>query len=313
MCQDLIQLALNLRRLSTNPAVVSSVQAFYLFTSLLFVVLYVWSTYSIPTRGSLRYNLDIALSCFFAIDYCCRIFAAEERLKAMFSALNLIDFLSFAPHLLEPLFQLLSISIGRSLQWFRIFRTMRVLRLCVIAVNLSNIQHLTTSALSSGALTVRIVQLFASIVVLLFTGASIVHLVEKMPWHNALYFVTVTLTTVGYGDVVVTTAMGKAAVLTLMALGVVLIPVRATQVYEELNARKTVLGHLPRSSRSFVLVSKNLMDIRAFSDFYSEFFLDSLCQIYKDLRMVCMSKEALSYELRAFQVRVNVVLNNCVF
>eukprot|EP00210_Caulerpa_lentillifera_P002585 g2479.t1 len=122
-----------------------------------------------------------------------------------------------------------------------------------------------------------------------------------MPWHNALYFVTVTLTTVGYGDVVVTTAMGKVAVLTLMALGVVLIPVRATQVYEELTARRTIIGHLPRTTTSFVLVSKCLLDVRAFSDFYSEFFLDSLCHKYKDLKMVCLSKSPLSYEFRAFQ------------
>ena len=179
---------------------------------------------------------------------------------------------------------------------------MRVLRLCVIAVNLSNIQHLTTSALSSGALTVRIVQLFASIAILLFTGASVIHLVERMPWHTALYFVMVTLTTVGYGDVVAKTVFGKAVVLSLMALGVVLIPVRATQVYEEFTARRTILGHIPRSNRAFVLVSKNLLDVRAFSDFYTEFFLDSLCHKYHDLRMVCLSKKPFSTELRAFQV-----------
>ncbi len=36
-----------------------------------------------------------------------------------------------------------------------------------------------------------------------------VHLMEKMPWHDALYFVTSTITTVGYGDVVITSHTGK--------------------------------------------------------------------------------------------------------
>jgi hypothetical protein len=33
--------------------------------------------------------------------------------------------------------------------------------------------------------------------------------IEKMPWHDALYFVTTTLTTVGYGDVVVKSSVGE--------------------------------------------------------------------------------------------------------
>ena len=45
---------------------------------------------------------------------------------------------------------------------------------------------------------------------LLFTGASIIHLVAHMPWHDALYFVITTLTTVGFGDVVVTSVAGRA-------------------------------------------------------------------------------------------------------
>ena len=56
-----------------NPTIITTIQALQLFSSLLFVVLYVWSTYSIPHRGSVRYNLDLALSCFFAIDYVLRL------------------------------------------------------------------------------------------------------------------------------------------------------------------------------------------------------------------------------------------------
>lgn len=54
-------------------------------------------------------------------------------------------------------------------------------------------------------------QLAASVLALLFVSASAVHLAERMPWHEALYFVTTTLTTVGFGDVVVRTAPGAPA------------------------------------------------------------------------------------------------------
>ena len=56
------------------------------------------------------------------------------------------------------------------------------------------------------------------------------------------YFVLITLTTVGYGDVVATTFLGKAVVLAMICLGVVAIPVQAAQVYAELSARRVVLG-----------------------------------------------------------------------
>ena len=69
-----------------------------------------------------------------------------------------------------------------------------------------------------------------------------VHLVERIPFFDALYFVTTTLTTVGYGDVVVVSLLGKAAVLAMILVGVVLIPVQTSQLYSQLTARRLTLG-----------------------------------------------------------------------
>ena len=69
-----------------------------------------------------------------------------------------------------------------------------------------------------------------------------VHLCERIPWHEALYFVTTTLTTVGYGDMVPTTTIGKLAVLAMICVGVVVIPVQTSQVYSQLTARRVTLG-----------------------------------------------------------------------
>ena len=69
-----------------------------------------------------------------------------------------------------------------------------------------------------------------------------VHLVERIPFHDALYFVTTTLTTVGYGDVVAVSPLGKAAVLGMICVGVVLIPVQTSQLYAQLTARRVTLG-----------------------------------------------------------------------
>lgn len=63
--------------------------------------------------------------------------------------------------------------------------------------------------LIAGSLNVPLVWLVASVVAWMFTSASCVAVMEKLPWHDALYFVGSTLTTVGYGDVVVRSSMGE--------------------------------------------------------------------------------------------------------
>ena len=50
------------------------------------------------------------------------------------------------------------------------------------------------------------------------------------------------LRAVGYGDVVMTSVLGKAAVLAMILVGVVLIPVQTSQLYSQLTARRVTLG-----------------------------------------------------------------------
>ena len=85
---------------------------------------------------------------------------------------------------------------------------MRLLRLSLLAGNLP-LMHLSRESLLSGIVNVPLMQLVASVATLLFTSASVIHLVERIHWHKALYFVTTTMTTVGYGDVVMQTDLGE--------------------------------------------------------------------------------------------------------
>ena len=86
-------------------------------------------------------------------------------------------------------------------------RAVRLLRLLLLTGNLRSMKT-SRSALLSGVVNVKLLQLVASVLVLLFTSASVVQIVERLPWHDALYFVTTTLTTVGFGDVVCKTPIG---------------------------------------------------------------------------------------------------------
>lgn len=56
-------------------------------------------------------------------------------------------------------------------------------------------------------------------------------------WANGMM-----LPAVGFGDVVMSSVLGKAVVLGMICVGVVLIPVQTSQLYSQLTARRVALG-----------------------------------------------------------------------
>jgi voltage-gated potassium channel len=70
----------------------------------------------------------------------------------------------------------------------------------------------------------RIFQILTTTTVLVLVGGIIFyHTVEKMSWVNAYYFCVVTLSTVGYGDIVPHTAVGKIFTTFYIVVGVVIL------------------------------------------------------------------------------------------
>lgn len=55
---------------------------------------------------------------------------------------------------------------------------------------------------------------------------------------------------VGYGDVVALSAWGRMAVLAMISVGVVLIPVQTSQLYQQLTARRSIQGQCFQTAAS---------------------------------------------------------------
>ena len=277
--------------------------------SVAFVALYVWSTYSPPVVGSFRAQIELFLCVLFASEYVYRLVIVhkswDSKVRTMFAFRNIADLLAFGPPILEVVLQRFTpFSLGGlDLRWFKILRSLRVLRVGLLGGELRSL-HLSTkrgASLSAGA-NFRLFQLGASIASLLFMTTSVIAIVEQMTFHKALYFTITTLTTVGYGDVVPKTFLGGLVVLAAICVGVVLIPVQATQFYTELNARRVVRGTLPdRLGAPFILLSTRLTEVRAFGDFYSEFQQALRQSLFASTTKLVVLCNRPSFEFGAFQ------------
>ena len=62
--------------------------------------------------------------------------------------------------------------------------------------------------------------IFLALLFLVVIGAVLISLVEKIPFGDALYFSFVTGLTIGYGDIVVTTTIGRCVALFIGFIGI---------------------------------------------------------------------------------------------
>lgn len=68
--------------------------------------------------------------------------------------------------------------------------------------------------------------------VMLLAGATFYHQTEKLSWLDAFYFCTITLTTVGYGDITPQTSAGKLFAIFYVIIGIGIIAGFANQLLQ---------------------------------------------------------------------------------
>ncbi len=155
----------------------------------------------------------------FTIEYVLRLWSARSPVKKAFEPLVIIDLLAILPFyaaMLPGVFDL------RFLRILRMLRILRVLKL-----------HRYSSALSMLVEVIRacrhkLLAFFFIAAICLFLIGSLMYHVE--PGHfrsipHALWWAVVTLTTVGYGDIVPESTIGRAIAGVLMLLGISIIAI----------------------------------------------------------------------------------------
>ncbi|SFP24110.1 ion transporter [Pseudomonas borbori] len=172
--------------------------------------------------GQLLLNLEWAFTALFAIEYVVRLYCSPKPLRYAFSFYGLVDLLAVLPAILALLF-----ADAQYLLIIRVIRMLRVFRVLKLSPYLRQANFLLTALRGSRQ---KIIVFFASIAILVTVFGTLMYVIEG-PAHGftsipkGIYWAVVTLTTVGFGDIVPRTPLGQALSTLIMITGYSIIAV----------------------------------------------------------------------------------------
>ncbi|KAJ1550423.1 hypothetical protein HK096_007013 [Nowakowskiella sp. JEL0078] len=246
---------------------------FQVLCTIFAIINYILLTYSIQrTDRKLIKIIDIILATFFLMDYCLSFYIADDRLRFYFDPTSLIDLMSVVPP-----FVYVFVSDTSKYVWFlgllRIFRASRILRT----------YRLLSFSESEEKREMTILGLtFLNFV---FLSASIINALEtleidlKQPpsllyWHDSLYYIMVTFSTIGFGDLTPSSIPSRFIVMCLIIFVIVYVPLQTTRLLEFYNmtspfqrARYTL-----SSTRNSHVILSGCISYTALIDFCREYF-----------------------------------------
>ena len=174
------------------------------------------------------------LTLLFTAEYVARLICAQRPLKYALSFFGLIDLLACLPLYLSLIgLQSKSLMIGRSIRLLRVFRVLKMMRMLREAHSLKDAVWRSRD---------KIFVFVAVVMVAVTISGTLMYQIEhtRNPNFNsipqAMYWAIVTMTTVGYGDIVPTTTVGKIISAALILLGYSLIIVPTGFVSAEIHS-----------------------------------------------------------------------------
>ncbi|MEA1943916.1 MAG: ion transporter [Euryarchaeota archaeon] len=181
-----------------------------LFTVLVFII----ESYFHDTNPGLFWTVEVATVSIFILEYVSRFWVAEKKIKHVLGVYSIIDLVAIIPTFITFL----------DLRFVRIFRVFRIFRF---------MRFVDTGAFISEDMKlheIRIMKIIFTIVSIIFVFSSFIYEAERIEnpdindLGSAMYFSIVTLTTVGFGDIVPVTPLGRFATVLMILVSIALIP-----------------------------------------------------------------------------------------
>ncbi len=196
-----------------------------LFFILLSAGIFVIETYPINSEiQDILHLIDLGILVVFTFEYILRFWSANNKLKFFFRLFSVIDLIAILPLVLG----LMDTTFIRIFRWFRILRIIRFWKLEILLLGIKADESIV------------FVRIFLTLFSLIFVYAGLIYQVEHSinqvglkNFFDAFYFVVVTMTTVGYGDVTPLSEPGRAMTLLMILTGVLFIPWQLSELIKQ--------------------------------------------------------------------------------
>ncbi len=198
--------------------------------NILVCVIFVIETYKIsPETRRLLLRTEIIITLFFIIEYIARLYGARNRVKHIFKIYSLIDLVAILPVIFSLIIPGTTIQLG----FIRIIRVLRVFRFLRFTAD----PVFFFGDISNRLL--KVVWLLFTIFLIFFISSGLfwfaenIHNTKVQNFGDAFYYTVVTLTTVGFGDIVPISDGGRWVTVLMILSGIILIPWQASQIIRE--------------------------------------------------------------------------------
>jgi len=200
--------------------------------NLLFVAVFVAQTYPLsPTTEAWLWRLEVGIALVFVVEYVLRLYGARDRLAEFTNVYTVVDLLSVLPTLSVLLLPapLVVLNVG----FLKVVRIVRVLRF----YRFTQDERFFFGTVSLR--TLRVVKLLLTVLVIFFISAGLFYSVEYQAnpgvdnFGDAFYYMVVTLTTVGFGDIVPVTRAGRWVTVAGVLAAIILVPWQAGKIVRE--------------------------------------------------------------------------------
>lgn len=185
--------------------------------------------------ATLLYAIEWSFTLIFTAEYILRIYSSPSRKAYIFSFYGIIDLLAILPTYISLFFLGTKyLLIIRVLRLLRVFRILKLVRFYGAS---------KTLAMSLKASRYKIIVFLGSILSIVTIMGSLMYIIEgpengfdSIP--RSIYWAIVTLTTVGYGDIVPSTVLGQALASIIMIMGYSIIAVPTGIITVEMSRRQ---------------------------------------------------------------------------